>query len=127
MSRRTIRSQQLYRKTRKGFRRFPVATLAYYGPDKTRASKVAVGIVLREGAEPIMSRFFSEQEDVRYDLEIHNKILDLLKTYGVRSVVSSGALMGCPHEEGVDYPEGGSCPMCPYWAGRDRFTGERIH
>ena len=22
------------------------------------------------------------------------------------------------------YPEGESCPMCPYWQNRDRFTGD---
>lgn len=48
-----------------------------------------------------------------------------------RSNIKAGALMdsvfGCPHEEGIDYPEGASCPHCPYWAGRDRSTLERIH
>lgn len=29
-------------------------------------------------------------------------------------------------EEGIDYPDGGSCPPCPFWAGRDRFTHELI-
>ncbi|SJM33792.1 hypothetical protein [Mesorhizobium delmotii] len=27
-------------------------------------------------------------------------------------------------EEGIDYPEGSTCPDCPYWARRDRWTGE---
>lgn len=26
-------------------------------------------------------------------------------------------------EEGIDYPDGEACPQCPYWAGRDRFSG----
>jgi hypothetical protein len=34
-------------------------------------------------------------------------------------------VIGCPHEEGIDY-EGPTCPHCPYWAGRDRWTGEVI-
>ncbi|HEY6290399.1 MAG TPA: hypothetical protein VI455_02410 [Terriglobia bacterium] len=126
MSRSSTRRQELARRARKGFRGYPVATIAYYGPDNTRASKAAVGIVLSENAEPLMERFFAEEDDVRYDSFIQEQILDLIKTHGVRSVVSSGGLIGCPHEEGVDYPEGKSCPMCPYWAGRDRFTGERI-
>src|SRR5712692_4405008 len=29
-------------------------------------------------------------------------------------------IIGCPHEEGIDYPEGKSCPQCPYWARRAR-------
>jgi hypothetical protein len=33
-------------------------------------------------------------------------------------------IIGCPHEEGIDYPEGTSCPECLYWEGRDRWTGQ---
>ena len=43
----------LKKKARRGFRGYPVATVAFYGPDDTRASKVAVGIVATEGAEPM--------------------------------------------------------------------------
>ena len=44
------------------------------------------------------------------------------------SVFVAGKILGCPHEEGVDYPEGGACPDCPFWAGRDRWaaTKERL-
>jgi Extended Signal Peptide of Type V secretion system len=31
---------------------------------------------------------------------------------------------GRPHEEGIDYPEGSTCPRCPFWAHRDRWSGE---
>lgn len=34
-------------------------------------------------------------------------------------------IMGCPHEEGIDYPSGQSCPECAYWIGRERFSGVR--
>ena len=26
--------------------------------------------------------------------------------------------MGCPHEEGEDFPEGEDCPFCPFWKGK---------
>lgn len=29
-------------------------------------------------------------------------------------------MMGCPQEEGIDYPMGEACPQCPFWAGRER-------
>lgn len=122
MSRSSIRRQQLRGKAKKGFRGYPVATIGYYGLDNSRASKVAVGIVAQEGAEPHMERFFSEEEDARYDPGLQDQILKLIKAHGVRSVVAADALLGCPHEEGIDYPEGESCPQCPYWAGRDRFA-----
>jgi hypothetical protein len=45
---------------------------------------------------------------------------------GVKSVVIAERIIGCPHEEGIDY-EGAICPACPFWAGRDRWTGKRLH
>jgi hypothetical protein len=26
--------------------------------------------------------------------------------------------MGCPHEEGLDFPVGEDCPFCPFWKGK---------
>jgi len=121
------RSQSpLAKKARRGFRGYPVATIAFYGPDNTRASKVAIGIVRAEGAEPEMTRLFSDEGDIRKDLEIANEILKLLTLHGVKSVAVTEGIFGCPHEEGKDYPDGEVCPQCPYWAHRDRFTGEII-
>jgi hypothetical protein len=50
----------------------------------------------------------------------------LFERHGVKSVVMTDGIIGCPHEEGVDY-QGPTCPHCPFWAGRDRFTHERMH
>jgi len=36
-------------------------------------------------------------------------------------------IIGCPHQEGIDYPDGEVCQECTFWKGRDRWTGERIH
>ena len=116
----------LAKKARRGFRGYPVATIAFYGPDNTRASKVAIGIVRAEGAEPEMTRLFSDEGDVRKDVEIGNQILKLLTLHGVKSVAVTEGIFGCPHEEGKDYPDGEVCPQCLYWAHRDRFTGEII-
>jgi len=43
---------ELAKRAKRGFRGYPVATIAFYGPSAERASKVAVAIVEREGAEP---------------------------------------------------------------------------
>jgi hypothetical protein len=126
MSRSPIRSDVLSKKAKRGFRGFPVATVALYGPDNKRASKIALGIVLQEGAQPIMERFFSD-DDIRYDAAVQEQILKSIQNHGAKSVVLADRIIGCPHEEGIDYPEGHSCPQCPFWAGRDRFTHERVH
>ena len=118
----------LHKKARRGFRGYPVATVAYYGPDGTRATKVAIGIVRREGGEvPALERWFSETGDVRSDPLLNEQIVEFVRRQGARTVALTDRIIGWPHEEGVDYPEGGSCPRCPYWAHRDRWTGETIH
>ena len=116
------------RKFRPGFRGYPVATVAFYGSDDKLASKVVVSVFLTESNEPdFLERWHSEGDnDVRQDLDIGEQILAFLKPHAPRSTVVTDGIIGCPHEEGVDYPKGTSCPQCPYWAGRDRFTHERI-
>jgi len=105
-----------------------VATVAFYGPDGTRASKVAVGVIATEGAEPVaLERWFAEDRDVRADSAIGVQILEFIERHGAKSVVMADRIIGCPHEEGVDYPEGQVCPRCPFWAHRDRWTGDMIH
>ena len=55
----------LEKKARRGFRGYPVATIAFYGPSDELASKVAVGIVPAEHAEPDpLERWFSDDQDV---------------------------------------------------------------
>ena len=119
---------QLGKRAKQGFRGYPVATIAFYGPTAERASKVAVGIVEREGAEAdIMRTWHSEERDLRHDDEIGYEIKEFLREHQALSVVMVDRIIGCPHEEGIDYPEGESCPQCPYWRGRDRWTGEVIN
>ena len=116
----------LEKKARRGFRGYPVGTVAFYGPDDTRATKVAVGIVPAENAEPTqLERWFNDERDVRADAAIGKAILDFLAAHQVRSVALTGGIIGCPHEERVDYPEGQACPRCPFWERRDRWAGRR--
>ena len=106
---------------------FPLATIAYYGPDDKFASKVVVGIIPQEGdAVSSLERWFSGGADVRFDLAITQLILDFILEHRIERVAMADRILGCPHEEGVDYPEGESCPQCPFWANRDRWTGKLI-
>ena len=117
----------LSKRAKKGFRGYPVGTIAFYGPTAQQATKVAVGIVVREGAEPEMERWYGEERDLRFDEEVARQISAFLREHQVLSVSMVDQIIGCPHEEGVDYPEGEACPRCPYWSRRDRFTGELTH
>jgi hypothetical protein len=50
-----------------------------------------------------------------------------LLQHKVVSVAMADRIIGCPHEEAIDYPRGTVCPECPFWRSRDRFTGELVH
>jgi hypothetical protein len=107
---------------------YPLATLAYYGPDNTRASKAVVGIIVSEQAPDVVTlqKWWSDTTDIRTDPEILQQMLTFLDEQHVQRVVMVDRIIGCPHEEGSDYPEGETCPRCSYWANRDRWTGERL-
>ena len=118
----------LSKRAKNGFRGYPVGTIAFYGPNAQKASKVAVGIVMCKGAEPeVLERWYAKEQDLRLDEEVAYQINAFLREHQVLSVSMVDRIIGCPHEEGIDYPEGEACPDCPYWSGRDRFTGELIH
>jgi hypothetical protein len=106
---------------------FPIATVAFYGPDDQHATKAVVAVFSEEGADPVLNRFYSEDVDVRFDTAIANAMSEFAKQHGVKSVVAPDRIIGCPHEEGIDYPNGAVCPRCPFWAHRNRWTGDVIH
>ena len=117
----------LRKKAKKGFRGYPIASIAHYGPNDKKATKVVVSIVAYEDAEPEPVRKWFSEEDVRNDENIFREIKEFLSSNGAVSVVMPDRIIGCPHEEGIDYPEGEECPQCPFWKGRDRWTGEKVH
>jgi hypothetical protein len=107
-------------------RGFPIATIAYYGPDDETATKVAVRIVSSKDEVLEMKRWLVRSVDVRIDGAINDEILLFIKERKVKRVAMAGRIIGCPHEEGIDYPEGATCPQCPFWTIRDRWTGKLL-
>jgi len=119
--------KRLSKRAKRGFRGYPIATVALYGPDDRAATKLTVGIVPAEHAEATdLRRWFSEGADIRNDAGVAEEVLAFIDAAGARSIVMTDRIIGCPHEEGIDY-QGPTCPSCPFWAGRDRWTGGRLH
>lgn len=112
----------LHKKIKQGLRGYPAATIAYYGPNRDIATKAVVGIILNEDEEPAyMEKWFSNMDIRRVDY-VHLEIVDFIKSFEVKSIFSPGeAIIGCPHEEGIDYEDNGHCPECPYWKDKDRW------
>ena len=119
--------KRLRKKARKGMRGWPVATIAFYGPNLSQATKVAVGIVPFENEDVTAMRDWKvDHGDVRTDSGIAQEILEFIEKHGALSVVMTDGIIGCPHQEGIDY-EGEWCPVCDFWHGRDPFTGQMVH
>ena len=118
--------KRLRKKVRKGLRGWPIATIAFYGPDLSRATKVAVGIVPSEDSEVKELRDWKvDHGDVPTDPAIAKEILNFIERHGTVSVAMTDRIIGCPHQEGIDY-DGDWCPVCEFWRGRDRFTGQMV-
>jgi hypothetical protein len=121
-------TKAIRKKAKRGFVGYPAATVAFYGSDNKIATKVAVAIVLAERESPaFLERWFSESGDVRTDNAVNERILSFIRSHDVKSIAIADGIIGCPHEEGIDYPDGAACPQCPFWANRDRWTGEIVH
>ena len=106
--------------------KYPAATVIGYGPDNKTATKLVVAIFTKRGQkEPAaMHKWFVQGGDIRQDPTIMEEVADFINRHHVAHTATYDRIFGCPHEEGIDYPLGSTCPHCPYWANVDRYTGE---
>ena len=95
---------------------FPIGTVALYGPDDTTTTKIVAGVIAWEGADPMLERWMGT--NIKDSLKVRQQIQEFFQKHGVRSVVATAANIGCPHEEGEDFPDGEDCPFCPFWKGK---------
>ena len=95
---------------------FPIGTIALYGPDDKATTKIVAGVIVAKEAEAIIERWVGT--GVQETPKVQQEIKDFFARHGVTSVAVSDGNMGCPHEEGEDFPEGEDCPFCPYWKGK---------
>lgn len=96
--------------------KFPVGTVAQYGPDDKITTKIVAGVIERDGAEPILERWVGT--NIKDNPKFQRELQEFFKEHGVKSVVATERNIGCPHEEGEDFSYGEDCPFCPFWAGK---------
>jgi len=116
----------LRKKAKKGMVGYPVATIAHYGPTDRKATKMVVSIMTGDTEPETMRKWYSDDTDIRQDAQALAQALAFVRNHDVKSVAMPERIIGCPHEEGIDYPEGGTCSECPFWSNRDCWTGEII-
>src|SRR4249920_207406 len=94
--------KRLRKKARKGLRGWPIATIAFYGPNLRQATKVTVGIVPSENAGVEELRDWKvNRGDIRRDPGIAREILEFIEKHRVLSVAMTDTIIGCPHQEGM--------------------------
>ncbi|MCL4301696.1 MAG: hypothetical protein KJ077_38700 [Anaerolineae bacterium] len=103
--------------------KYPVATVAHYGPDNRTTTKIAVGIVNQHSMVLALERWAGP--GVAVNPEIAAQIQQFIAQHGAKSVVITDGVIGCPHEEGIDFPEGEDCPFCPFWKGKQGSAAHR--
>ena len=92
---------------------YPLATITYHGPSPTHASKIVVGILKSKDQAPVIQSWTGV--NIAENVEIAREITGFIKEHDVARVLTSEWVLSCPHQEGIDYPEGDLCPNCPDW------------
>lgn len=69
----------LRKKARRGFKGYPIGTMAFYGPTEENATNAVVGIVIAENKDPVaIERWHVSDGDIRADLSVLDAILSFL-------------------------------------------------
>ena len=61
--------------------KFPIGTIALYGPDDQRTTKIAAAVIKREGAEPVLRRWVGT--NVKNSSKVRQEIREFFTSYGV--------------------------------------------
>lgn len=97
----------------------PLGTLNFLGPNEALATKAVGAVFQPPQVEPVaVEEWVSTGADVRFDPVLVARIAAFFKQHGATQVGMGEKVVGCPHEAGVDYPLGETCPLCPYWKNR---------
>jgi len=97
--------------------KYPLAAVTPYGPDDKTVTKLTVGIIPNAQADDVSVLDRWVGTNVASDEKVAKEMYAFMRSYGVKTVTTATVVMGCPHEEGEDFPDGQDCPFCPFWKG----------
>ena len=92
---------------------YPIGTLMYFGPDNATITKIVAVVIPAKGSSPIAKSWSNPQ--VSSDPKVAAEIGQFYLENKVADVVMTDGVVGCPHDEGIDFPVGGHCSQCKYW------------
>lgn len=109
------------RASKKDVQASPLLTAALYGPDDGRATKLVLSFIPSGAQEPTaLERWVSQ--DVLADAKVLEEARGFLAAHPAAGITVTGGTIGCPHEEGDDFPTATDCPLCPFWTGKQRSS-----
>ncbi len=106
---------------------YPLGVLVAFGPDAERATKYMATLIPSPDAAPTeVERWYIANGDIRDDAKIAEEVEEFFTAVKAAGRSVPEGIKGCPHDEGIDYPLGGICRECKYWATieRTRRTSE---
>jgi hypothetical protein len=107
----------LERRAQKGFQGYPLGIIAFYGNTDKIATKAVIGIVKEAGQPPEhIKKWIIENGDLRKDVPSIKELFRYIEAHNVQSVALTPGIYYCPHEPGIDFPQGGTCPHCSFWS-----------
>jgi len=117
----------LKKKARRGFHGYPVATIAFFDPDDTRATQAAVAMLNALGAEPAaLERWFTEGGRRSDRCRGGRRDPPIRAGSWGQTGGGDGSNHRLPASGGGRLPRRKACPHCPFWAHRDRCLRLRV-
>tara|TARA_R110002153_G_scaffold17835_1_gene62116 strand:- start:7612 stop:7899 length:288 start_codon:yes stop_codon:yes gene_type:complete len=77
--------KRISKRVKRGFHGYPMISIQYFGPSETLATKVEVGFIQEENAEPMLETFNSET-DIRKDETVQTTIIKIIDRVDAKTV-----------------------------------------
>jgi hypothetical protein len=77
--------KRISKRVKRGFCGYPMISIEYFGPSQALATKVEVGFIQEENAEPMLETFNS-QTDIRKDETVQTTIIKIIDRVDAKTV-----------------------------------------
>lgn len=77
--------KRISKRVKRGFHGYPMISIEYFGPNENLATKVEVGFIQEENAEPMLETFNSET-DIRQDETVQTTIIKIIDRVDAKTV-----------------------------------------
>jgi hypothetical protein len=77
--------KRISKRVKRGFHGYPMISIQYFGPSESLATKVEVGFIEQENAEPMLETFNSES-DIRLDETVQTTIIKIIDRVDAKTV-----------------------------------------